>query len=196
MLTSDPADFITVAGLKTYMKKAASTADDAELAGFVATACQMIRDRVGQVSAVTAVVDLCPSRRTVVLEHRPAISITTVVELPGGAEIPKGDEEAGTDGWVLEDLDAALVRHTSRWPSRVRITYEAGRDPVPANYELAGYELAAHLWRGPKLNAGGGRPGLTGDAATMVGSTFALPIRVRELLGLGRDVPRDEILVG
>ncbi|WP_433233715.1 hypothetical protein [Actinomadura nitritigenes] len=196
MLTTEPADFIDVADLKAYMKKAAGTADDDELADFVATACEMIRERIGEVSPVTAVVEACPRGGIIVLEHRPVISITTVAELPGGDVVPPADEVAGTAGWVLDGKDAGLLRYTGCWPRRVRVTYEAGRDPIPANIVQAAKELAAHLWRGPKLNAGGGRPTLNGDSATMIGSTFALPIRVRELLGLGARVPHDEILVG
>jgi hypothetical protein len=163
----------------------------------VATACQMIRSRIGEVAPVTAVVDVSTRRRDVlVLEHRPVISITSVQVLPGLAAVAAGDEGTGVDGWVLSAKDAAILRHTSRFPARVRVTYQAGRDPVPANVGLAAKELTAHLWRGPKLNAGGGRPSLSGDSATMVGSTFALPIRVRELLGLGRDVPYDQALIG
>lgn len=194
MLTGTPEPFITVDDLKAYMKKAAGTADDAELTDFAATACEMIRRRVGEVSPVTGVSDCCGA--LVVLEHRPVVSITSVETLPGGTAVAEADEEAGTSGWVLQSKDAAILRFVGVRPGRVRVTYQAGRDPVPANITQAAKELAAHLWRGPKLNAGGGRPSLSGDSATVVGSTFALPIRVRELLGLGSRVPRDEILLG
>lgn len=197
MITTPPADFITVDELKTHMDKAdkADSADNAEMAGFVSAACEMIRGRVGEVSEVTAVVEHCPHGDVLVLDHRPVIEITTVQQLPGLTAIPEADEGTGTAGWVLESPEGVL-RHTSCWSGRVRVTYQAGRDPVPGNVRLAALELAAHLWRSSQQNSGGTRPAF-GDSETpiMVGSAYALPIRVRELLGLGAN-PSDEVLVG
>lgn len=195
MITTNPVDFITVAEVKTHMDKAGGTVDDVEMSGFVASACQMIRERIGEVSAVTAVVEHCTRRDVIVLEHRPVISITKVERLPGLALVPPGDAGTGVAGWVLESLEG-ILRHTHCWPGSVRVTYQAGRTPLPGNVRLAGLELAAHLWRSSQLNSGGTRPAF-GDSETpvMVGSAYALPIRVRELLGLGKN-PTDEILVG
>lgn len=195
MITTQPDDFITVAEVKTHMDKTDGTVDDAEMAGFVSAACQMIRERVGEVSEVTAVVEHHPHGDVLVLDHRPVIEITTVQQLPGLAAVPEADEGAGTSGWVLVSLEG-VMRHTSCWPGRVRVTYQAGRDPLPGNIRLAALELAAHLWRSSQLNSGGGRPAF-GDSETpiMPGSAYALPIRVRELLGLGQN-PTSDVLVG
>lgn len=195
MLTGTPADFITVAELKTHLNKA-SAADDAELAGFVSAACQMIRDRIGHVSPVAAV-DLSDGRRhrSIVLTDHPVVSVTTV-EVAGGEVIPPADPDTGTDGWEL-DSDAGFLRNTESWPpGTIRVTYTAGRDPLPGNIRLAALELAGHLWKQSQLNSGGGRPQITGDdQVIMPGLAYALPLRVRELLGLGKN-PTNEIVVG
>jgi hypothetical protein len=194
VITTQPAAFVTVEEVKVHMDKTDS-ADDAELEGFVSAACQMIRERIGEVSAVTAVEEHCTRGDTIVLEHRPVISVTTVQQLPGLAVIPEGDEGTGTVGWVLVSREG-IVRHTHCWPGKVRFTYQAGRVPLIGNVRLAGLELAAHLWQSSQQNSGGTRPAF-GDSETpiMVGSAYALPIRVRELLGLGQN-PTDEVLVG
>ena len=195
MLTGIPADFITVAELKTHLNKTAAT-DDAELAGFVAAGCQMIRDRIGQVSPVDAV-DLTDGRRhrSIVLTEHPVVSVTAV-EVAGGEVVPPADPDAGIDGWELDGA-AGFLRHTGLWPSgTIRVTYIAGRDPLPGNVRLAGLELAGHLWKQSQLNNSTARPSSFGDDVTvMPGVAYALPIRVRELLGLGK-TPTTEVVVG
>lgn len=193
MLTTAPADWITVGELKTHMGK---TGDDAELAGFVSAACYSIRDRIGEVSAVTAVVEVCSWTDVIVLEHKPVISVTKVERLPGLDFVPPGDRGTGTDGWLMQQPGAGILQHTSRFPGGVRVTYQAGRDPLPPNVRLAGLEMAAHLWRASQLNAGGGRPAIADNEQPIIpGVAYALPIRVRELLGLG-DNPTSEVLIG
>ena len=194
MLTGIPADFITVAELKTHLNKTVST-DDAELAGFISAACQMIRDRIGQVSPVAAV-DLSDGRRrSIVLTEHPVASVTTV-EVAGGEVILPADPDTGTDGWEL-DGGAGFLRNTGSWPpGAIRVTYTAGRDPLPGNIRLAALELGGHLWKQSQLNSGGGRPQITGDdQVIMPGLAYALPLRVRELLGLGK-LPTTEVVVG
>lgn len=194
MITGVPADFITVAELRTYLRKS-STAEDAELGRFVSAACQMIVERVGQVSPVACVSDRRIRGGVVVLEHRPVISVTSVVELPGGAAVAAADPVAGTDGWTLTSPEGVLTV-SGRWCRRIRVVYVAGRDPVPTDYTLAALELAGHLWRSSQLNQNGGRPAIgDGDPMVVPGSGYALPYRVRELLGLGKQ-PTDEPIVG
>ncbi|TDB88349.1 phage gp6-like head-tail connector protein [Actinomadura sp. KC216] len=195
MLTTVPADWITVAEVKAHMDKT-STADDAELAGFVSAACEAIRERIGEVSEVTAVVEARSWTDVIVLEHKPVVSITKVERLPGLELVPEGDRGTGADGWLMLQPGAGVLTHTSRFPGEVRVTYQAGRDPLPGNVRLAGLELAAHLWRASQLNAGGGRPAIADNEQPIIpGIAYALPIRVRELLGLGNN-PTSEVLIG
>lgn len=193
MITEPPADFISVAELKAHLNKA-STGNDSELASFASTACQMIVDRMGQVSPVVAVVEVPGGGPVVVLEHRPVISVTSVQQLPGGAAVDAADVVAGTAGWVLDSPEGVL-RHTGVRFGRVRVTYVAGRDPVPATFRMAALELAAHLWRTSQHNTGGGRPALVSDEQVVPGVSYALPYSVRQLLGLDKR-PQDEVFVG
>lgn len=191
---TDPDAFISLAALKKHMDKdLADTSDDAEMMTQLRAGCQMIRERIGHVSPVTFTEDRT-GRGVIVLDQHPVISVTSVATLPGLTAIPAANEATGVQGWTL-DGGAGVLRHTSCF-GRVRVAYRAGRSPVLANISLAGLELAAHLWRSSQLNSGGGRPAF-GDNETpvMPGSAYALPIRVRELLGLGKN-PTSDILVG
>jgi hypothetical protein len=196
--TSPVPDFITVTDLKAHLKKS-GTDDDAKLAGFTSAACAAIVERIGQVSPVDAVDEVehrhCRWRRVIVLEDRPVVSVTTV-QVAGGDVIPPADPDNRIDGWVL-DGGAGVLRHTSVWPrGTIRITYTAGRDPLPGNIRLAALELAAHLWKQSQLNTGSTTrpPAFGDDQVIMPGLAYALPIRVRELLGLGK-LPTTDVLV-
>lgn len=190
MITTDPADWLAVSDVKAHLNKTGS-GDDAELAGFVAAAQSMIVERIGQVSAVTAVEVLDGGSDVLVLAHPPIQEVTSVVALPSGDVVPAADEEAGTDGWTLVNREGVLA-HTTVFPARMRVTYTAGREPLPGNIRMAGLELVAHLWRASQHNNGGRRPQFgEADASVVPGTAYALPIRVRELLGLGRDEYRD-----
>lgn len=203
MITATPAPWITVAELKLHANKT-SSADDAELAGFVSAACAVIVDRIGQVSPVAATADVRLARRphrrlyghgVAVLPDWPVVGVSAVVALPGGEVVPAADALNNLDGWTLAPggvlvLTGALARH-------VRVTYTAGRDPLPANIRLAALELASHLWKASQLNNSSARlpAGLGGDQVVTPGISYALPTRVRELLGLGPN-GTDDVLVG
>lgn len=203
VFTVDPAsdaDFISLAELKRHLKKdPAKTDDDAELLEFISSACSMIKDRIGPVSpAPFTQVEWCKHsyrRRTIVLEQRPVIEVSSV--MVDGTVVPEADADAGVDGWILSS-GPGLLDHSRHWPwGRVEITYQAGRTPLPGNIRLAALELASHLWRSMKLtNAGNGRPNPAApDDLALRGVSYALPYRVRELLGLGK-LPNDDLLVG
>lgn len=193
MITTSPVPgFITVDELKTHLNKTSAT-DDAELAGFVSAACSMVVERIGHVSVVDATVDVAVHRGRAVLPDRPVVAVTTVVDLPGESAVVAADPVADVQGWTLRP---GGVLEVDGYHRRVRVTYTAGRDPLPGDVRLAGLELAAHLWKSSQLNASGGRPNPAGmDDLALRGVGYALPYRVRELLGLGK-LPTDEILVG
>lgn len=188
---SDPDAFISLAAVNEFLGR---SADDPDLRKWLGPACRMIRDRMGHVSPVEFVEDFTDPRAPVILTEYPVIEVVSVEALPGLAAIPEANPATGVAGWTVKN---GIVRKSSGWLGKVRVTYRAGRTPVPTNFTLAGWELAAHLWRNSQLNAGGGRPALSDDdTPIMPGSAFALPIRVRELLGLGRDQFGSEVLIG
>lgn len=190
---ADGAAFISLVDAKNHVRLTGSE-DDESLRWFVDTACQVITDRMGAVSPTTVVADRPARGGTIVLSTRPVISITSVERLPGLAAVPAADRAAGTDGWVLESVEGVLSVPSSR--GLLRVTYRAGRSPLPPNFRLAALELIAHLWQGSQHNGGGGRPSLSADAIATSVRPYALPYRVMELLGLRKDQERDEIFVG
>lgn len=190
---TDSRAFVSLADVKAHMDKT-GTSDDEELRGFVTAACQMIEERIGRVTPTTVVEDRTGCA-VIVLEQRPVISVTSVASLPGLTAVDEAEPENSVAGWVL-DGPAGILRHSGSSFGSVRITYRAGRTPVPGNVRLAALELTAHLWRSSQLNNSGGRPPFAdSETPIMPGSAYALPIRVRELLGLST-LPTDQIFVG
>ena len=190
---ADEPGFVSLADAIEHLKKKGDTPDAEKLRGFVAAACQMITDRMGQVSPVTVTHEVTRCGRKVVLPKRPVIEITSVQTLPGLETVPPADRASGVDGWVLDSTEGVV---TLTKPYRgLRVVYRAGRSPLPSNFRLAGLELIAHLWRTSQLNSGGGRPPVGVDEVIVPGVTYALPYTVRQLLGLDKR-PQDEVLVG
>lgn len=176
MLTATPDPFITVQQLKTHLKKE-GTANDDELQTFVGAACQMIRDLVGEVAEVEATdVRTLRGVRRIVTEHRPVVSLDSATDADGN-DI--------TDAFTLANSEGVI---DGAFNGQVTIRYTCGRQPVPDNITLAALELGAHLWRASQNGGAAGAPSFNdaSDGVQLIGSAFALPIRVRELLGLGR----------
>jgi hypothetical protein len=194
---AEGAPFISLVDAKEHLRKnQILTEDDERLRGFVGGACQVIEDRMGHVVPVTVVADRSARCGVLVLPERPVIAVMSVVKLPGGDVVPMADALAGTSGWTLENEEGVMSVPTSS--GRVRVTYRAGRSPLPQNFRLAALDLVKHLWTGSQHNQAGGRPAL-GDSDAIsagFGRPYALPYRVSELLGLKRDQERDEPLVG
>ncbi|MGP4092931.1 hypothetical protein [Nonomuraea sp. KM90] len=194
---AEGAPFISLVDTKEHLRKnQIVTEDDEALRRFVGAACQVIADRMGHVTPTTVVADRSARRGVVVLPERPVISVTSVVTLPGGAAVLAADALAGTPGWTLENAEGVMSVPATH--GLVRVTYRAGRSPLPPNFRLAALDLVKHLWQGSQHNQAGGRPAL-GDSDAIsagFGRPYALPYRVSELLGLKRDQERDQLYVG
>lgn len=186
MILTSPEPFVTATKLKDKLKKSAAEPDDAYLP-YVETACGMIRDRMGEISPVQAEDVIEPTHRSVFLEHTPVIRVISATDNRTGLAIP-------ADQWRLVTVEGH-VRHSSRWPTSVTFEYEAGRDPIPPNYEMAALDLAAYLWRQSQQNSAGGRPPVSAGDQPSQNMSWALPYSVRQMLGLDKR-PRREVWLG
>lgn len=188
---TDPDAFISLASAVRFLKADSGV----DLTIWLRAACRAIRDRVGHVSPVSVTEDFTGRCDPVVLAERPVMEIVSVQRLPGLEAVPEFDPATGAAGWTRKNSSPVLT-HSSGWLGPVRVEYRVGRSPVPPNYSLAAYELTGHLWRNSQLNGSGGRPPLSDDdMPVMPGAAFALSIRVRELLGIGKDMFGDDVLI-
>lgn len=191
----DDGEFISLPHFKAHIKKIGTT-DDEIIRTFIGAACQVITDRMGQISPVTVTQDTYPKSGHISLRKIPVISIVSVSTLPGLAPVDEADLVAGPSGWSL-NRETGIIRVGDRYTSRqmYRTIYRAGMDSIPQNYILAALELAAHMWRSSQQNTGGGRPSVGLDEMVAPGVTYALPYNVRQLLGLDKR-PQKRVFVG
>jgi hypothetical protein len=180
MLTATPDPFVDLDDVKKHLNMTTTTSD-AELPGFIAAACEMIRARIGEVLAVPAAETVTVSGGRAVLHHRPVLSIET-------------------PGWELLSPEGVAAAPTGDGDGEV--AYTAGRAEVvadvPGHIRLAGLELVRHLWTNSQNRTTGSATRPTAgasDGSYLPGTAYSMPYRVRELLGLGKE-STDEPLVG
>lgn len=195
--------WLSVGECKQHLGKSAAVyADDEELYGFVEAAESMVDALIGVVrpSGTPRVESHPGGRDTLVLRKCPVAAIVSVEQ--SGSAVPMADmDDDRPSGWYADDVDmgGGIVRHTSwfSFGAPVKVTYHEGRLLIPGNVRLAGLELVAHLWQSSQngMAASGNPLGGRLSEEPIVFRGYALPNRVRELLGLGGRAT-DEQLVG
>lgn len=194
-------DWLTLALAKTHLNlDAGDTSDDAELEDFIRRTEGALFTKIGHVKqpAVALVehrlVEARPGggKKTLRLTRRPVFNVTEISV--GGEVLAAANLDTGADGWYLNpDVAlAGIVHHTSGFPSGfLKVSYKPGRNPIPPDLSLAGYELLRHLWKTQRGTIS--RPGLMGDEPLDPAATrdqgaaphaagYMLPNRVAELL--------------
>lgn len=208
--------WVTLPEVKAHLGKKTPDDDD-ELDGFISAACAMVEDIIGHVDPVTVTGEVLraapvPTQRpypeggmlhtwdwVATLAENPVLSVESVLFTPGdgtSSAVAAQNVAAGVVvGWRRVGQVMYLPVGTSRYGA-YSVTYTAGLDPVPGNVRMAALELAAHLWKTTQ-NATGA-PGRFADSDTdwQRGMNYALPFRVRELLGLyGNTVPSRGVVI-
>jgi len=175
----------------------ASSANDYELEGFVASAQAVVEAIVGPVEPRDVEEWLDGGGPTVVLRHFPVVEVTLVEEYAGTVpstlvEEPLSGGSFTSAGYLLDAEIGTLTRTVGGAPSRfvcgqgnVRVQYVAGYadGTVPANYKDAVLELIRENW-GPQRAAGPSTLGVVGEITAHGGprTGFFVPGRVKELL--------------
>ncbi len=186
-------------GKKHLNKDLTVTTDDDEVADLVDTATTLIEEIVGAIVPRTVTEVYPGGYRSIFLRQR-ARSVTSVVEAQSvGAVVTLTAEVPGvsapSDGYLFDATTNAIRRSSGGSPlyfiGQVTVTYVVGRVPVPPNFRTAGAELLSHVWRTSQFTRGVSRPRTnepTTDPTLVLG--YAIPNRVRELLGTSKRGPR------
>lgn len=146
------AGVITAAEAKKQLNiRAETTTNDEELQDFVDSVTEVVEDVVGPVHPreVVEVRELNYSP-VFVLSYAPVIEVLSLVPVQlGGPMIAVSDVDAEPRSGVLR-----LIDPTARFRGVQRITYRAGRDPVPKNINLGTRIVVAHLWKTQRAQLG------------------------------------------
>lgn len=196
MSVTQPLSWITLPDVKEHLNiSAENETHDVELGKFIARAEVAIYNRVGHVKRlVEPVVEYREgNRRRVWLDDVP-VSLVDEITVPGPVPVAEADRDvADPDGWYLEnehEQRAGIIRHTTRFPvGWVKITHRPGREPVPADLEMAALEMVRHLWDASQRGGSGqSHPGLRNRSSGDDGEhdeqdeADSLPPRVLEMV--------------
>lgn len=186
------ADIITLADAKAQLNMT-STANDAELAGYISSASQMWTRRVGPVAGspvFTEHYDGGASR--IALRNVPVVSVTSVTESWGAATLYTLTEQPlesttsfSSFGFTVDLERGTIVRRAQGIETRfaagtqsVRVVYVGGYTTVPDDIIMAIKLLVQHMW---DTQRGGSRvPGMTEDGFDPRAG-FLWPNRVQEI---------------
>lgn len=179
---------ISLAEAKTHLNMSLSrTNEDEELRAMIEAVTAVVERHRGEVIARRTIVETDPTGTSnrIVLSARPVISVTSIVDHSGNADL--------VADWLLDGQNGTLSRlssfHRGWRTTGMTVTYVAGHVVVPAHYILAAKIILAHLWQTQRIQNIGQQPTLGGQSrrdeqiVTPSGMGFAIPHRAIELLG-------------
>lgn len=186
---------ITLDQAKTFLN--ITSADfDTELPDFIATASQMIVNRIGQVAGSQTVDEWHDggSERIVLRNQSPIQSVTSITESYGTISytltqitLDTGSVGNGAFEYTVDLNTGVIVRRASGVAvcftpgiRNIHVTYVSGYASVPADITQATQLLVQHLWT-TQRGSGTARPGLAGADANP-GAMYSWPYRVEEIL--------------
>lgn len=150
---------------------------DGELTRMIDAAEAAIAKRVGPLEATAVTERVSGGRTSLVLNHPPFISLTSVTPV-GGTALTVGDLYLSPAGIVTYAESDTCFGERS-----YDVAYSAGRATCPDDLLMAVKELVRHMW--DTQRGGARRPGsTTSDAAsnTLPGAAYLFPFRVEQLL--------------
>jgi hypothetical protein len=186
---------VSLAEVKRHLNKSPGvTTDDEELRDWIDAAQIVVEGIVGPVMRRTVVETYYPRGEMIVLRTAPVHAVTSVVEEWGPDDVrtlasqPAAPGPYGDDDYSTDTTMRYLFRRSGGWPRtfgpKVTVTYGVGPAVPAQNVRLATMELITHMWRGSQLASGTTRP--RQDAPDPISLAYAVPNRVRELLGRRR----------
>jgi hypothetical protein len=170
-----PAPFITAEDMKAFLQKKVNldSASEDQLNQILSAACYAIVERAGYVSPATIREKVRFSNGLAVLTARPVLSVLNTDLV---LENREGVISGVADGVVTVDYIAG----------RGNIATETEPGTIPENYTMAAKEMCKHVWDAVTNNQTRPLSG-TSDQVIIPQTNWLLPIRVREMIGLGRE---------
>jgi hypothetical protein len=160
---------VLLADVRAFLNLGSGT-PDAEVQDTLDRAEAILAARVGPLGPVTVTDEVHHGGGALVLRRYPVLSVTSV--------------SVGADDFVDVDFDpeSGVVYGAFLGGYRgVRVTYVAGRSPLPADLEAAVLELTAHLWRSQRGAAGPSPLAAEQDGENSTAG-YLLPYRVQALI--------------
>lgn len=157
----------------------ANTEHDDELQDYIDAVTSVVERQTGEVVELRTIEEHhdVSAARTLLLRSVPVSSLTSVERVDGSQTWSVGDL------YVNEQLGEVTVLSGSLFDGLLKVTFEAGYDVAPANYNLAARIIVQHLWKTQRGVAGAPFAGGMATSLGEGGTGFAVPRRAAELLG-------------
>jgi hypothetical protein len=150
---------VTLADMKTHLNMR-STADDAELMGFLAAGLSIVEGLVGSITPTSYTESHSGGLTSIILYHQPVISIQSITEWWGNGlytltSQPLGGGTSDAYGYTLDDPSSGRLTRRGAGgyatpfmggAGSITVTYTAGRVSVPSSVDLALKIIVANLW--------------------------------------------------
>lgn len=155
------------------------TGDDEELRRTIDSITGVVEHEVGPVVPRQYTATVSVSGDVAVLPHAPVIELTAISAAQTAYTAPLLAD------LTTDELDAGLVRTASgaNFPSgRMRVTYTAGRQPIPDAIRTAALIILQNVWETQRGGSSGPRVGGADSLDIPFGAAFTVPNRAREFL--------------
>jgi hypothetical protein len=155
------------------------TGDDDELRNFLAAVTEVIESKVGACVRRTVTQRVSEPGRTLVLNTRPVLSVTSVTSVwSGGPSWTTSQLVVDGDAGTVDTQYGAIPFWWGPWD----VVYQAGRAVVAERHIHAAKEQLRHLWETQRGQLQGGALAEGEQFTTSTGLTFSIPNRVLEML--------------
>jgi hypothetical protein len=188
---------------------AADTADDASLALFIDAADDVMRKETGDNVPILYDESHDGGDKFIFTYHKPVLSVENVEEGWGFqnyeldfVEVNSPPGQTGIFSYSIDNSETGMIsRRTAgnintrflKGVSNIRITYTAGRNPIPPVIRLATLELIAHWWQNSQQRTTGNSGAYSYDSvsedlsrsgpfAGTISPYYGVPMRIIEMV--------------
>lgn len=192
------AGIVSLRAAKLHLNKSLTdTSDDEEILDWIDALTVALEKEVGPIVPRPYVETFSGGKPQLFLTYTPVVAVTEIREVWGAGDIRILDVETsggpyGDDDYLIDLDTGVLTRRTGGYAQsfpwgydNVRVTYSAGRVPLPPHYRIAMLELLSHHWRASQLASGATRP-RTDVPTDTTGMGYGMPNRVTTILGYKR----------
>jgi len=168
-----PVHLVSLADMKSALT-ISSTAYDEDLRTLIEAATHAIEKHVNETITIRSFTEVARLAPHAALVHYPVVSLTSVEDADTGATYD-------VTGGIRDHKNGIIGGGSLPRQARVRVTYKAGMQVIPANYIEAAKIIVLHLWstrRGPA-----GARATTGPLGINEFHGYAIPHAAMELLG-------------
>lgn len=195
------ADLCTLAQAKAALDiPTDSTVDDAEISQWISAVTPIIEGIVGPVAARSVTESHDGGQQTIVLRQLPATEVASVTEYVGFIRydllVVTTPDQATAYSASFDQQAGTLTRRYGIGSSlfaegvdNVWVTYTAGYADIPPNVVAAAIELVRHNYEATQVAGSTFGSGDTDGSYPALGSGFAVPNRVIELLQPNQRLP-------